>query len=276
MPEEPDNGRSEPSYSERIARLEGRLETQDKSLTSKVSQWTALVALIISIAVGVFQVYENVILRERQATSVDRKTPADYIRRISELNSKIVSMYFSTQNDWATQSLAETLNAEKFSILGLADDIVSERGDLVNFAVSYTLSSEHLQLGNATRARQYARIAWSRAATDVEKVEAQRALAGTLFAPGKGQDIPRARERFGDALKTIERMETFLKAGLYTNVYTDWIVSEAAFGDCQRATARWQEFVNKVKDEYNGVRMVKTAENQIKVSLTNPDRCRPF
>lgn len=276
MSEHPDNHEAVDSIPERIAKLEGRLDTADKSWTATIGQWMALLALIVSITVGGFQVYENIVLKQREERAADRRTLADHIRRITELNSRITSTYFSTKDDWATQSLAKTLNAEKVSILRLADDLVSKRSDMTNFAISFTLSVEHFQLGNTGRAQEYAKQALSSAATDAERVEAQRIVAQTLFAPGKGQDVRAARAMFGRALDSVRRMETFLKSGLLANVYTDWILSEAAFGDCERAKASWDDFRKAVQGEYNDARTVKVTRMQLNAMLGAPARCPTF
>ena len=73
------------------------------------------------------------------------------------------------------------------SILGLADRILSDRPEIASFASLFVLSSEHLNLGNTVQAHKYANLAFSLAATDIEKVEARRLVARTLLRQGKGR-----------------------------------------------------------------------------------------
>ena len=251
------------SVSERVARLEGQIDADIKSPTRKISQWFGLVALIISIAVGGFQVYENVVLREREAVAADRKMLAEYVRKITELNSKNASMYISAQTSPMAIAVVKIQNLEKMSILGLADRILSDRPDIASFASLFALSSEHLNLGNTVRAHEYANLAFSRAVTGMEEVEARRLVARTLFAPGKRQDIRNARNNFRQAVEKTMKMETFLKTDLLANVYIDWITAEGAFGRCEIAKEAWETFIADVGDAYRSSQVVQVTKHQI-------------
>ena len=87
---------------ERIVKLEARLDTEQQSFTRKLGQWMALLALIISIAVGAFQVYENTILRKQDQITADRSTLSNYVKQITGLNSKIVSISYSSSDKLAS------------------------------------------------------------------------------------------------------------------------------------------------------------------------------
>ena len=276
MTENLEHPSSETSVLERIAKLEGRLDSEEKSPGRKIGQWMGLAALIISITVGGFQIYENIILREREALASDRRALADYVRQITALNSKIISMYISAQTNPAVRSLAKVLYIEKRSIMGLADRLLSERKKLAGFASLFTLSAEHLNVGNTAKARQYAELAVSSATTDADRAEAQRLVARTMFAPGKGQDIPGARNTFGRAVDTIQQIDTFLRADLFANLYSDWIVSEAMFGDCETASELWQSFVNATNDGHNRRPIQDAVKAEISAALTGSKRCSPF
>ena len=270
-----DEGRSaELLVSERLARLEGRADAEDKSLARKLGQWIALLALTISIATGGFQVYENIILRERGEIAADRKTLAEYVRRITELNSRVASMHFSQKGNLATQVLAKTLNLEKISILGLAHDLLSKREEIASFASLITLSYEHLSFGNTARARVYSHRALLLATTDVERVVAQRIEAQTLFAPGKGQSLLRARKMFSRSLAATRNIEVFFRAELFADIYRNWILSELAFGDCEKAKELWKNFTKDMKDEYNGSQVLTMTMESIYQSMSGSRHCQ--
>lgn len=276
MPNMKDAHTPEVPVLERIAKLEGRLDTEQLSLTRKLGQWMALLALIISVAVGAFQIYENTILRKRDQISADRSTLADYVQQITGLNSKLVSIYYSSSDKLAVQALARIVNIEKASILGLADDLLSKRKNIASYAILFTLSSEHLNWGNTMQARKYAESALTLATTDVERIEAQRIAARTWFAPGNGQNIARARELYNGAILTIEHLKFFGKADLFSNVYGDWIGSEAAFGDCQIAKETFQNLEKTLRKEYGGLQVLHTTKSQISATLGSTRGCQLF
>ena len=261
------------SDSERIARLEGQIDADIRSPTRKISQWFGLVALIISIAVGGFEVYENVVLRERAAVASDRNVLAEYIRKITELNSKNASLYFSAQNISMVNAVVKIQNLEKVSVLGLADRILSDRPEIASFASLFVLSSEHLNLGNTVQAHEYANLAFSLAATDIEKVEARRLVARTLFAPGKGQDILNARSNFRQAVDEIRMIGTFLKNELFSDVYIDWILVEGAFGRCEIAKEAWETFIADIGDTGSSSQIVQLAKDEISKAWSSSRHC---
>ena len=276
MPRSEDDAISDDSILERVARLEGRLDTEQRSLTRKFGQWIALLALVISIAVGVFQVYENIVIRERESVAEDRRTLAGYIQQITALNSRIVSAYFSTSDKTASHALAKILNVEKSSILGLADNLLLERKGIASYASLFTLSTEHLNWGNSKQARKYAESALSLANTNVERVEAKRILARTWFAPGNTQSVAHAREIFGSAVETIEAMEVLGRSSLFANVYSDWVGAEVAFGDCNLAKDAWNSFAEAIKHDYDGMQILSATKAQLAATLGNFEACQIF
>ena len=261
------------TVSERIARLEGQIDAETKSPIRRIGQWFGLVALIISIAVGGFEVYENVVLREREAVAADRRVLAEYVRKITELNSKNASVYISAQSSPMAIAVMKIHNLEKMSILGLADRILSDRPEIASFAILFTLSSEHLNLGNIVRAHEYANLAFSLAATDMERMESRRLVARSLFAPGQTQDIPNARSNFMQAANEIKEMETFLKRDLLANLYIDWITSEGAFGKCEIAEEAWETFLGDIGETGSSRQIVEISKHQIDVAWSSSRRC---
>ena len=276
MPDIEDRPTPEVLILERIAKLEGRLDTEQQSLSRKLGQWMALLALIISIAVGVFQVYENTILRKQEQISADRSTLAGYVQQITGLNSRLVSVFYSTSDKLAARALQKTLNIEKLSILGLADDLLSKRKEIASYAILFTLSSEFLDWGNTMQARKYAGLALALATTDVEKIEAQRITARTWFTPGKEQNIKRGREIFDSAIRAIESIKFFGKTDLFGNVYVDWISSELAIGDCTMAKEIFQRFEGTLVKEHGGVELLNLTKAQISATFGSARGCRLF
>ena len=242
----------------------------------KLGQWMALLALIISIAVGVFQVYENTILRKQEQISADRSTLAGYVQQITGLNSRSISVFYSTSDKLAARALQKTLNIEKLSIIGLADDLLSKRKEIGSYAIMFTLSSEYLSWGNTMKARKYAELALTLATSDVERIEAQRITARTWFTPGKEQNIKRGREIFDSTIRTIESIKFFGKADLFGNVYVDWISSELAFGDCTKVKEIFQKFEETLVKEHGDVEILHLTKAQISATLGSAGDCRLF
>lgn len=259
---------------ERIAKLEGRLDTEQQSLTRRLGQWMALLALVISIAVGMFQVYETTVLRERDQIAADRLTLGSYVQRLTQIRADLINV-FSSAPATVANDLAQTLNTERRSILGLADYLLSKQKETASYAVFFALSMEHLYWGNITQARKYAESALKLATTDVDRIEAQRITAGIWFVKGEEQNIPRAREIYNSAIREIELIQLYSKAHLFGNVYRDWIINEVIFGDCQMAKEVFQQFeetLGKERDE----EVLMHRKSQIFAAFSRNEGCQLF
>lgn len=273
MTDRTDDFHNLPALSDRVARLEGQVDVETRSAPRKISQWFALLALVISITVGGFQVYDHIVLRERESVASDRRVLAEYVRKITELNSNNASLFMSAQGSPMVTSIVKIHNLEKMSILGLADRVLLERPEVASFASLHVLSSEHLNLGATERAYDYAHWLLELATTAMEKSEAGRLLARTQFAPGPRQDIPNGRAQFVVAVKEIENSQTFLKGDLFSNVYGDWITAETAFGECEMAERAWNNFLEDVGDSFSRSRLVQNARHQIGAAVLSFGRC---
>lgn len=269
-----DQGEAADRLIERVARLEGRLDSEEQSIARRVGQWGGLVALVISITVGGFQIYQNLVLRDREAIETDRRELAGYVRQITELNTKIVTL--AAEGNPALHMIVKVLNAEKMSVLGLADRVLTKRPALGDFSSFFTFATEHLNNGSNERAHQYAEAALSAASSVPERVEAHRLIARTTFAPGGIQNIPVARAAFASALDKARDIDTYLRVGLMANLYSDWIVSEAAFGDCERARVLWKQFSRTMSDERSGTAVLRVIQQEVRNAMSQIDGCHPF
>ena len=275
----------DPELDARISDLEQKFRTKQRtSLAARVSQWMALVALIISIAVGGFQVYDNTILRKQEKIAKTRTTFADYVRKITEINSRLVSFQFSTSSTnvpkpptrdsasraMAVKALTQVLNVEKMSIIDLADNLIMQNRNIASYAGLIALSLEHLNWGNIGRSRMYTESALGLAKNQIEKVEARRIQALTWFAPSPTQNISMARELFSKAMQSLDDAE-LMRAGLIANVYRDWISAEAVFGNCDEGKQLLKHFEETMRDENNGWAIWNTAMEEIFRSTLRSD-----
>jgi len=236
--------------------------TQRKSLPARLGQWIAPLALILSMAVGGFQIYDNTVLRKQNEIASSRSSLADFVRKITEINGSLVSIQHSTSNAMAMKSLTQVLNLEKLSLLGQADSLITRQPDIASYASFMALSLEHINWGNVKRARNYVQSAYSLANTSVERVESRRVEAITWFVPSTIQDVERAQELFSDAIRNAKEIE-IIGGALTGNVYRDWIASEAADGNCGRAKGLLKALETEMKEQYNGFRIWKTVMDEI-------------
>lgn len=52
------------NLAQRISQLEGRLDKDEQSIAKRASMWVGLIALIFSITIGLFQLYEFTVIKK--------------------------------------------------------------------------------------------------------------------------------------------------------------------------------------------------------------------
>lgn len=129
---------------------------------------------------------------------------------------------------------------------------------------------ENTNSGNVERARAYAETASDRAKTTFEKSVALRVQALTWFTPGRTQDKPKAREMFSEAIQNLEEVE-FMKTGFVANVYRDWIIMEALFGECAEGRRLFEEFWETVLEENYAFVVWQATEEDILINTSHSD-----
>ena len=226
---------------QRTAHLEGRLDADERSTPKRVAMWGGLLALVVAISTGAFQLWDGLVLREQVASETKHRELNSYVRRLMELNSHIFRLQSKTLGSTPDPMAVEEINlmtTEKISIVGLADQLLSQNDNIGSFAVLYTLAFEHLNLGNNRKALAYSRKAASISQSNAEAVGAGRYIARALFSPGPIQNMEAARGEFTRTLALARNEKTSRRVGLLTSVYEDWILMEMMYtGACDTAAA---------------------------------------
>ena len=221
---------------QQVAHLEGRLDSDERSTPKRVAMWGSFLALVVAISVGAFQLWDGLVLRKQVALEAKQRELGSYVRRITELNSHSIELYSRTSGpNPDLMAIREThlLNLEKISIVRLADRLLSQDNDIGSYAVFYSLSFEHLNLGDTVRALAYGRKAESLSQSNGEVVASGCYTARALLAPGKTQDTTAAHKKFEQLLALAKKEIDLVKVGLLANIYDSWIISEVTFGDCE-------------------------------------------
>ncbi len=264
-----------PEVLQRISRLEGRMENEERSIEKRVSLWGGIIALMISLIIGTFQIYEYTILRQSEAREAKIIQIGTFVRRITELNSEIsrLSVFTDTPEKMARANVgAKIINGEKLSIVRLADRLLQEDPDAGGFAAYATIAYEMLTQGNNSKALEYANAALEKSQTVPEKIEAQRYIARILFAPGVTQDIQEARKVFLDAKSLALNETSYLRSQLTASAISDLVVSEALFGDCDQSKLAMDELETLMATEDSAL-VFQLSIGEIRNSLIGSRKC---
>ncbi len=265
------------SVEERLARIEGQLGADERSLLKKVGLFGGLIALFISIFTGGFQVFDQLVLRQQAAFNADARELAGYVRRIAELNSEIVKLSVgqdTQQIDPVSVQIVKVINAEKASTLSLADRLIERQPATADFANLITLSFEHMNFGNNAQAAVYAKRAEHLSISQFERAESLRYLARAQVLPSGLQNIELARQTFTTALDSARKIQSFLRPQLIASVYADWINGESWYGDCNRARELLSELHDELSTSVAGQNALSVAMGEIHTLTQTNTNCR--
>lgn len=260
---------------QRLSRLEGRLEEDERSVTKRISLWGGLVALIISIMIGGLQIYEYTVLRERESREANILQLGAFVRRITELNSELArsTLLAQTPEELAiVNAEAKIINSEKHSIVRLADRLVQEAPEAAGFAAFATIGFEMMAQGNNRKALSYAKAALETSQTTPEKVESMRYIARALSVPGATQDLETAREKFQEAWRLAKTEASYLRPQLVSNALVDLVISEVLYGDCDKAVSAVQNLKRDLSTESSPL-LLQLALGEIGNGLQGNNKC---
>lgn len=256
----------------KVEEVQQRVEAEKRSWSRRSAVLASSLALFISILSGGFNVYDQAVLRPSQANEDSLGELRRTIGRLTEINWKLAEL--STDENLQKVRVVQMIaNGEKVSLLQRADQIIDALGPRIGLSEYLTLSLEHLNFGDSERAVRYAEAGIAAAATPAFKAEAHRNLGRALFAPGSTQDLARGRQSFAESLKLASGLSAYQSSNLLVSLYSEWAFNEAAFGDCDRAVALYEEFLGRIGGDMFSPEGAVTAHFSVAAALSNQSRC---
>lgn len=222
------------SLLERIIIVENQLEKEKKSRVKKVSLWGGIVALFISILIGSYNLYDISYLSINREIEQSVARVVDISGEIVEINTKLTEIMLSG-NPEQIRAVSMVYNTRKLALLRQADRFLENERVLVSFSDYIIFASEHLTFGNAGIASSYANQAVAAAGDEGSKAEALRYLARATASMQESDSVQSARGIFEEALSVVENTPVTTKPYITINIYMDWAITEAYYGDCDLA-----------------------------------------
>ena len=264
---------TETGYLERIAVIENRLKEEQKSLARKLGQYGGLIALILSILIGIYTVYDKMILEQDRENAKNQAEMHRIVARITEINWKLIELGFQNAPE-KLEPLVKNANGEKIALLEQASSLSQSLGEQVGLAASILLSSENLNFGKNDRALFHANTAMALADTAGFRAMSLRYRGRALFASGSTQDIEQARKDFQGSIQLAKESSSTQEHYIVVNTYADWIILEAMFGDCNAGKRTRSEAEQEIGELFPHNPMVLTSfKENVKKILSTQHRC---
>lgn len=208
---------------ERIATLEGKLEKEKaKGVKKRFSEYGGILALILSIVIGAFTVYDKIILQPKKDEAIRLETFRKDINTLVQLSAQISSLDWD-RNPTAAQAQAQNLTPQKLALIENIEHYGEMHPDKFKFADRLMLANENELFSWHEKALIHANKALKISADSLQTANAYWAIARIN---GKLNKLPDMRTHYEKAINEFETVGLNSNAGAVMQLYTQWIYIE--------------------------------------------------
>lgn len=242
--------------SNRWAEIESRLDDiqhhirlEETSLRKKLSEWGGMIALFLSILIGGYTVFENLVLADKRQRAEDLRQLREIVVEIGKLNVEAVSDFPQTEaagkrggpSDVSSQDLGmlaqaskgQAINNIKLPLMDRAVSIIEEHKEYVDPATVLVIVQELYNAQDLLQAQEMGFLAMSLAKRGSPLYsEAARISASTFAAESSVESIAEARKLYAQAISSAKEVKNINAPWLLSNSIRDWSLMEALIGNC--------------------------------------------
>jgi tetratricopeptide (TPR) repeat protein len=208
---------------ERVATLEGKFEKEKvKGLKQRLSEYGGILALVLSIVIGAFTVYDKIIIQPQKA----RATESDDFRKdldtLVQLSAQISSLDWRS-NPIAAQAQAQSLTPQKIALIEKIERFGEMRPDELKYADRLMLANENELFMWYEKALMHAKKALELAVDSFQTANAYWAIARLN---GKLNKPTEMRTYYEKAIREFQAVGLKTTAGAVMQLYTQWVYLE--------------------------------------------------
>lgn len=208
---------------ERLATLEGKMEKEKaKSLKKRLSEYGGILALILSIVIGAFTVYDKIILQPKKEEVIELESFRKDINTLVQLSAQISSLNWEG-NPAAAQAQAQNLTPQKVALIENIERYGEMHPDKYKFADRLMLVNENEQFSWHEKAIIHAKKALEISNDSLQTANAYWAIARIN---GRLNKLPDMRTYYEKAINEFEKVGLNSNAGAVMQIYTQWIYLE--------------------------------------------------
>ena len=206
------------------------------------SKWAGIVALLISIAVGIFTVVDQTLIAPDVRRDADLAKLDDIIVEIGKANVAILMQ----PNNVSSLFVAQKMNSIKLPLLESAVNIIEKYPKQVDAATLVVTAGELIQAQNYDLSLKYATMARDKGMVKDIRIEATRMMAVSnmgVFDEIRNQE---ARDLFEETINLAKSVESVNGPWLVSNALRDWAIQEILLGNCAEAGEVFARFATDI------------------------------
>jgi hypothetical protein len=218
----------------RLGDLKDDVEKKEKSKFKRISEWGGLLALALSITLGVFSIIDKSIWEPTKLRESSLSKLQDIVGQITKVNAELASL--ATKLSPAQLApIGSTQNVVKYTLAKQGAVIIDRYTKFVNTETILLFSNEFLQSQNLTKAEYYADLGLKAAEDDFMRAVSKRYSANAKMLSQNEEKIAEARVIFDEALGYTKSIPKGLRYWVIGNIYRDWTIGEAINKQCDKA-----------------------------------------
>lgn len=242
----------------RWARIESELDgiqdyiaREKRSVHIRISKWAGVAALLISIVVGGFTVYDRIFLGPKQRQAQDLEQLRDIITQIGKANLEIASRVSSSmETSFVGVNYGQIGNGIKLPLMLSAVEIIEKHPKHVPIFAFMAIIPELFQAQYYERAISLGEVARERVREeDINTAvfsELTRQIATVYMGKGSDEDKENARKFYLESIKEAETLEDINKPWIIANTIRDWSSNEAMHGNCDGSIKIFERLITHI------------------------------
>lgn len=228
----------------RWARIESELDdVQDyvnrekRSVERRISKWAGVAALLISIVVGGFAIFDSIFLSPKQRQEQDLAQLRDVILQIGRVNLDVASRSIPGYESM-TANLGLVSNSIKLPLMSSAVEIIKkhiEHVPVFAFMAIIPELSQAQEYDDAINLAEHARKRAQEEGNIASSAEFTRLIADIHMGKGNDEDRQIARRLYARSIDSIKEARTLgaaVRPWIISHTIRDWSRWEATYGNC--------------------------------------------
>ena len=215
----------------RLNSIEKKYELDKASFFTKFSRWAGILALVISMFVGAFEIHDKTFGKLLETEQAELEKVSNGIEKLSRYTQELSTL-------WANGKIFEfnlrvqQVNLERSKILAEFEKIDSDIRSKLDPIKLIAIGVEYKNLNDFISASSYFSNALENSDSILIEIEGRRLLADSLSYPSKVLDKEKSQRLIQEAYEMLSDSEDIRSIGLKQGVLNNWISIEARLGDC--------------------------------------------
>ena len=213
---------------ERVSTIEGKLDKDTaKGIKKHMSEYGTIIALILSIVVASFTVYEQFVVEPKKAEVAKNQDFRNNIESLAKLTSQIAGLDW-TNNFAVAQAQAQTLTPQKLSLIEKIEAYGETYPGQLKFSDYLMLANENEVFTQFSKSLKHATSALNVSESAVERANAYWAIARIN---GRLKNLEQMRVQFDNAISEFKVAGYAENALAVMQSYIQWVGIEILYDD---------------------------------------------